>query len=192
MDSLFGLKGKDFVVVVAETTVNHSIFKLKTRHEKTISFNDRCVASFSGDHADRCNFGAYVRQNIAFSRFKNGRELTIDEIANFTRTNLAEALRKQPYQVNTLIGGVDKKGPQLYWLDYLGTMTEVNYGAHGHAAYFVSSILSNSLTPDIDQKGALEIIKTAIRELHTRFIVAQNNFSVKVIDKNGISVINLE
>ncbi len=107
MDSLFGLKGKDFVVVVAETTVNHSIFKLKTRHEKTISFNDRCVASFSGDHADRCNFGAYVRQNIAFSRFKNGRELTIDEIANFTRTNLAEALRKQPYQVNTLIDRLD-------------------------------------------------------------------------------------
>ena len=130
MDSLFGLRGKDYVLIVAESTVNHSIFKLKVEHDKTYTLNDKCIIAFSGDHADRSNFGPFLRQNIALSRFKNGRELTVNEIANFTRVKLAESLRKQPYQVHGLLGGLDRDGPQLYWIDYMGTMLEVPYGAH--------------------------------------------------------------
>lgn len=37
MDSLFALKGKDFVLVVSESTVLHSIFKL--RHDYDKSYN---------------------------------------------------------------------------------------------------------------------------------------------------------
>ena len=191
MDSIFGLKGRDYVFIVAESTVNHSIFKLKTKHDKTYTLNDRCIVAFAGDHADRCKFGSFIQQNVALCRFRNGFELTVNEIAHFARTKLSEALRKQPYQVNCLIGGYDKEGPQLYWIDYMGTITEVPYGAHGHAAYFVSSILSNYWTPDTDKQKALEIIRTAIKELRTRFIIAQDHFLVKLIDANGVSVVEL-
>jgi 20S proteasome subunit beta 4 len=39
----------------------------------------------------------------------------------FDSNTLAEALRKNPYQVNLLLGGYDeKKGPSLYYMDYMG------------------------------------------------------------------------
>ena len=35
------------------------------------------------------------------------------------------------------VGGI----PKLYWIDYLGTMAEVPYGAHGYGSYFALSLL---------------------------------------------------
>ena len=192
MDSVFGIRGKDFVIIVAETTINHSVFKLRTQFDKTIDLSKSCVAVFAGDHADRSNFGSFMKRNIDYSRFKNGIDLTVNETANFMRTKLAEALRKQPYQVHTLIGGVDKDGPQLFWIDYMGTLTEVPYGAHGYSAYFVSSVFSNFWKPDLDKAAALKLVELAIKELKARFIIAQDNFVVKIIDTNGISVVKLE
>ncbi len=49
----------------------------------------------------------------------------------FHRSEVAEALRKGPYQANSLIAGYDEDGPALYWLDYLGTLQRVTKGAHG-------------------------------------------------------------
>ena len=37
------------------------------------------------------------------------------------RSEISEALRKKPYQVNMLIGGYDRRGPSLFFLDYMGT-----------------------------------------------------------------------
>ena len=35
METIFAIKGKDFVLSVQESTVIHSIFKLKDKHDKT-------------------------------------------------------------------------------------------------------------------------------------------------------------
>ena len=45
--------------------------------------------------------------------------------------------------MNSLIAGCDETGPQLYWLDYIGTMTNMNFAAHGYASYFLWSIFDN-------------------------------------------------
>ena len=135
MDSLFALKGRDFVIVVEESTIMNQIWKLAMNQEKSIQLDTNILLAMAGEQSDRDTFGPFVQRNIQFFKFKNGTPLTVEETANFARTKLAEGLRKQPYQVSSLIAGVDNKGPQLFWLDYLGTLAEVPYGAHGYAAY---------------------------------------------------------
>lgn len=49
----------------------------------------------------------------------------------YFRTETAYNLRQSPYQVNSLIAGLDEDGPSLYWLDYLGTLLKTTRGAHG-------------------------------------------------------------
>ena len=70
----------------------------------------------------------------------------MDASAEYTRTELATALRKNPYQVNLLLAGYDEKdkSAKLYWMDYLGTLQQVAKGAHGYGAYFVNSVLDNN------------------------------------------------
>jgi 20S proteasome subunit beta 4 len=45
--------------------------------------------------------------------------------------------------VNLLLGGYDTStyAPHLYWMDYLGTLAEVPFAAHGYGSYFALSLL---------------------------------------------------
>ena len=44
--------------------------------------------------------------------------------------------------VNMLIAGHDETdGPSLYFMDYLASLQEVPYAAHGYGAYFTLSVL---------------------------------------------------
>ena len=59
--------------------------------------------------------------------------------------------------MNLLLAGIDpaeapvhapdapKGRPSLYWIDYLGTMAEVPFAAHGYGSYFVLSLLDRQV-----------------------------------------------
>ena len=87
-----------------------------------------------------------MTRNLKLNEFKQGHALTLEASAQFSRTLLAEALRRGPYQVNCLLGGFCEQDgvAKLYWMDYLGALQRVQKGAQGYAGYFVSSVLDNS------------------------------------------------
>ena len=106
---------------------------------------------------------------------------------------MAIALRKAPYQTNVLIGGYDliEKQAKLYWMDYLGTLQQVQKGAHGYAGYFVNSVLDNNYKQDMTLEEGIAAMRRCIVELRTRFIINQPNFIAKIVTKDGVQVINL-
>lgn len=58
-----------------------------------------------------------------------GLKMSTKAAANFTRNELAQALRKGPYQVDLLVAGVDDDGAHLYFMDYLASSEKVNKAA---------------------------------------------------------------
>ena len=145
MDSTFGICGKDFVIVACDTAVNRSIFTLKHDDDKIMQINKFKVMSCSGEQTDRYNFSNYIMRNLQLLEYRCGHEPDVESTAQFIRSEMAIALRKAPYQTNVLIGGYDliEKQAKLYWMDYLGTLQQVQKGAHGYAGYFVNSVLDN-------------------------------------------------
>ena len=66
------------------------------------------------------------------------------------RTETAQALRKSPYMVNSLVAGYDAdEGVSLYWLDYLGTLQRVTRGAQG---YFTISFIAERIYEILDMR----------------------------------------
>jgi len=64
------------------------------------------------------------------------------------------------------LSGYDKiNGAQLYWLDYLGTMQELNHCSHGYSSYFVSSIMGTMWRENLKLNETLDIIRYCIGEL---------------------------
>jgi 20S proteasome subunit beta 4 len=53
MDSVFGICGKDWVIVAADSGVNRSIFTLKHDEDKIMSLNSNKVLAASGEQTDR-------------------------------------------------------------------------------------------------------------------------------------------
>ncbi|ORY97931.1 nucleophile aminohydrolase [Syncephalastrum racemosum] len=194
MECLFGITGKDFTLLAADTTSARSIVVMKGNENKSRILNEHTVMLFTGEPGDTVNFAEYIQRNIQLYKIRNGMDLSPKAAANFTRRELADSLRsRHPYAVNMLLGGFDVKTntPQLYWVDYLGAMASLPYGAQGYGAYFCTSLMDRYHYADMDLEEAKELMRRCIQELKTRFIVNLPRFMVKVVDKDGIKDIEL-
>lgn len=186
MDSAIGICGEDFVVIGADMAQIRSIMVLKSDENKIVDIDSHKTLSLSGPNGDRVAFSEYIKKNIALYSLRHGSGLSTHAAANFTRKQLAEALRSDPYQVNLLLGGYDEEqGAALYYMDYLASMAKVPYAAQGYASFFVSGLLDRTCKPSMTLDEVKDIFRACIKELGKRFLVNAEHWSFKIVDKDG-------
>lgn len=192
MDCLLGIQGKDFVILAADCSQSRSVIIFKTDEDKILKLDGSKMMASAGPAGDRYHFSEFVQKNLHLHEMRTGISLDTKAIANWTRNELANALRRNPYQVNILIGGYDdKKGPSLYYMDYLASMHKMPIAAHGYGASFTLSIMDRYYHEDMTLEEGKELMRKCITELQLRFLVNMPNFSVKVADKDGCRDIEL-
>ncbi|ETV94015.1 hypothetical protein H310_12064 [Aphanomyces invadans] len=203
MESLFGIVGKDFVIVGADSKVARSILVYKDDEDKIQALDSHKVIAGSGPQADRVEFCEYIQKNLKLYQLTNGVTLNGHAAANFVRNELAQRLRKAPVQLNLLLGAFDAANPNvptadgsdgvpsLYWADYLGSLSKVNYGAQGYGAHFCLSILDREWRENLTLAEAKQILKHCNNELNERFLVRSGTWIYKMIDKDGVHDVQL-
>mmetsp|Transcript_3587 Transcript_3587/g.7251 ORF Transcript_3587/g.7251 Transcript_3587/m.7251 type:complete len:193 (-) Transcript_3587:81-659(-) len=192
MDILLGLVGKDYVMTVADRAQARSIVVFKHDEDKIFQLDSNILMATAGPQGDRANFAEYIQRNIQLYKYRNDLPLTTKGAANFTRTELATFLRKKPYQVNLLMAGYDKKvGPSLFYMDYLGSMHKMEFGAHGYGSYFCLSIFDRYFKKEMSLEQGKELMKKCIKELQTRFLINCPNFVCKIVTAEGTKEIEI-
>jgi len=188
MECVLGIKGTNFVIIATDNIAGRSIVSLKQDHDKTYQLSRRLLMAITGEGGDPVQFAEYIAKNIQLYRMRNGYDLSVKEAASFTRRNLADSIRSStPYMVNLLVGGYDDiDGTSLYYMDYLGSSAEVEYGIHGYGSFFSLSVLDRYYKPDLTVEEAIELVQKCLNEIATRFIVNLGGFRVKIIDANGV------
>ncbi|KAH8989630.1 nucleophile aminohydrolase [Lactarius hatsudake] len=164
-------------LIAADTTSARSIVKMKVDEDKIKTLSPHLLMAYSGESGDTIQFAEFVERNIRLYQIRNLYPLRPQSAASWIRRSLADSLRsRSPYTVNLLVGGYDsaEKLPQLYWIDYLGTMASVPFAAHGYGSYFALSLLDRYHNPE----GSLE---EGLRR----------NYVVKVVDKDGVREVKL-
>lgn len=154
---------------------------------QVIHFN--LVSILEGSHLIAVQFAEYIQANIQLYSMRNSTELNPYEVSSFVRTELAKSLRsRHPYTVNLLLGGYDSRTdkPQLYWIDYLASCTQVPYAAHGYAQYYCLSTLDKHHHPDISFEEGMKILRMCTDELRRRLPIDFKGVLVKVITKDGV------
>lgn len=189
MECLIGIKCDTFTILAHDNSAGRSILAMKQDQDKLFKLGDKLGMVTCGEAGDTVYFGEYIQKNIALYRMRNGYSLSPNAAANFTRSELAEFLRKHPYLVNLLMGGYDPETSKsaLYFMDYLGTLAEVPYGSHGYGSYFVLGILDRYHRPDMSQEEGEELLIKCIKEVQQRFFINLPSFSYYVIDEKGFS-----
>ncbi|KAF9677618.1 hypothetical protein SADUNF_Sadunf08G0126400 [Salix dunnii] len=205
MECVFGLVGSDFVIVVADASAVNSILVHKTNEDKIMKLDSHKLIAASGESGDRVQFTEYIQKNVALYHFRNGIPLTTAAAANFTRGELATALRKMgviyalignkdykllnaenPYMVNILLAGFDREtGPSLYYIDYIATLHKVDKGAFGYGSFFCLSMMDRHYHSGMSVEEAVELVDKCIMEIRSRLVVAPPNFVIKIIDRDG-------
>jgi len=72
MDSIFGIQGPDFVIVVCDGSVAHSILKIKDCEDKITKLDDHKILGISGEGADRNSFSEFIHKNLSLIRYRTG------------------------------------------------------------------------------------------------------------------------
>lgn len=80
--------------------------------------------------------------------------------------------------------------PHLYWLDELGSLQEIQYGAHGLGSNFCLSVLDQGFREDMTVEDASQLMQECFRQLRARFLInSPQPPCVKVVDAKGIRLI---
>ncbi|KAH9848047.1 N-terminal nucleophile aminohydrolase [Lenzites betulinus] len=194
MDISFALTGKGYVIVAADTTAARSIVKMKVDEDKIKVLSPHLLMAYSGEPGDTVQFSEYIERNIRLYQIRNTYALRPPSAASWIRRALADSLRsRRPYAVNLLVGGYDTSThtPHLYWVDYLGTMSEVPFAAHGYGAYFGLSLLDRYHDPEASLEEGLATLRRCLDEVAKRLVVNPEKYKVKVVDKDGVREIEI-
>ncbi len=162
---------------------------MKQDQDKLFKLDKNVGIVVCGEAGDTVYFGEYVQKNIALYRIRNGYSLSIESTAHFTRNELAESLRRRPFAVNLLLGGFDSNESKsyLYWMDYLGTLGTVPYGAQGYGSNFILGLLDRYHRSNMTEAEGVELLEKCIKEIQKRLIINLPSFSYYIIDSNGFS-----
>ncbi|GJE97585.1 20S proteasome subunit [Phanerochaete sordida] len=194
METAFGITGKGYVLIASDTTAVHSIVKVKTDVDKIKELSPFLLMATSGEPGDTVQFAEYIERNIRLYHIRNNFPLRPPSAASWIRRSLADSLRsRKPYSVNLLLGGYDVSTykPHLYWMDYLGTLAEVPFAAHGYGSYFTLSLLDKYHDPEATVEEGLATLKRCIDEVSKRLVVSPDRFKVKIVDKDGVREIEV-
>lgn len=87
-----------------------------------------------------------------------------------------------------IVGGYDhaNKKAELFFIDYLASISELPYCAHGYGGYFVLSTMDSRYRPDMPLEEGITLLKLCIQEISKRFLCNLPLFKVKIIDKDGV------
>lgn len=189
MECLIGIKCDSFVILAHDNFAGRSVLSMKQDQDKLFKLNEKLGMVVCGEAGDTVYFGEYIQKNIALYRIVNGYTLCPQSAASFTRNELAEFLRRNPFFVNLLIGGHDSATSKnhLYLMDYLGTMADIPYGAHGYGSYFVLGLLDRYHRSDMTREEGEELMIKCFKEIQKRFLINLPTFSYYIIDENGFS-----
>ncbi|PWN26211.1 putative multicatalytic endopeptidase complex chain PRE1 [Jaminaea rosea] len=194
MECQFGITGKGYTILASDQNAARSIVKMKGDQDKIMELTQHLAMAYNGESGDTTNFAEYIEANLKLYAIRHHIQLRPRAASAWIRTELANSLRsRHPYQVNLILGGYDlpTSTPALYWVDYLGTLAQVPYAAHGYGAFFCLSTLDRYHRPDMELDEGLELLKRCINELKTRFIVDLGTWKVKVVDRDGTREVTL-
>ncbi len=190
MESIIALEGRDFIVIAADVASARSVVVMKDDMDKITALDQTKLFAAAGTPGDVVKFREHVQRDVKLNNLRLGIPMSTAAVANFTRGELARFLRRSPYQCNVVLGGIDNGVPSLYTCDYLGTLTKLKFAAEGYAQYFVLSTMDRYWKKNLELEQALDVVRKCINEVQKRLVINQPRFAIKVVDKDGVRIID--
>ncbi|TDG46067.1 hypothetical protein AWZ03_007516 [Drosophila navojoa] len=188
MESLIGLKGKDYVVLAADTMMADAIFFLRDNCSKVRALSGNCMMGVIGNEGDTAKFADYIAARVSLYEIMNGYAMDTSAIIHIARQHLLSCLASRiKFVVAMLIGCFDtKKGYNLCLIDFQGASHFLNYSGLGVGHSISLSIFHTMWKPDLSIEDGLTIIRRCLKEVKTRLVINLRHFEIFVLDKHGV------
>lgn len=115
---------------------------------------------------------------------RRGEPVRVEALA----TLAGNVLRRQPMQVQVLLGGVDAEGPRVYTLDGAGSVLGDEYAAGGSGMQVAYGVLERGYDSGITSTDARALAARAIAAAGERDTASGNGLTLAVVTEGGVDL----
>lgn len=180
-----GVVCKDGVILSSEKRVTYGYMVMSKMGRKIFKITDTIGAACAGLVAD---MQILIRQVGAYCKLfelEHNRKITVRTTAK-TISNLLFQRRLFPYITQTIIGGIDDEGPNLYVLDPLGSLIPDKYATVGSGAEIAVGVLEAGYKEGLTLQEGRDLVFSAMKSALARDIASGDGIEILIISKDGI------
>jgi proteasome beta subunit len=183
--TVVGLTCSDGVVLAAEKRVSWGRMVMSRSGKKVFQITPRLGLAFAGLVSD---MQALTREATAYAnlyRLEHNRSITVRSMAKLI-SNILFNRRMMPLLMETVVGGVDAKGPALFSMDPVGSLIPDPFITAGSGAPIAMGLLEAQYTQEMDVEAGAELALSAIRSAVARDVVSGDGVDILLIRADGI------
>ncbi len=183
---------KDGVALASEKRVHFAGRVLSKTGKKVFKVTDWIGIACAGLISDFQILTSTIRAYTLLFSFERGRKISVKSTAKFM-SGVLYSRRWFPYFTDTLVGGIDDKGGQLFALDLIGSLIDDVYAAIGTGAQVAIGVLEEEYKENMSLEEGKQLLIKAIKSASERDPLSGNGIDVLLISQKGaeFSEINL-
>ncbi|MCD6490684.1 MAG: proteasome subunit beta [Candidatus Njordarchaeia archaeon] len=177
-----GVVFKNGVVLAADKRASAQTFIASKVAKKLHPISDRIVVSISGLVADAQVLVRWMQGELRKFSISRERQVLVSEAANLLALVLHTNFKKLlPFTVHFLIGGVDVRGPHIFFLDHAGGANEEKYMSTGSGSPIALGVLEANFKRNMTENQAIKLALKALRSAIRRDAATGDGIDLVVI-----------
>lgn len=186
-----GLVCDDGVVFATDTraTMGYEVASKKAR--KVYRITDSIAFTTAGGVADTQRLVDVMRVETGYYAMREGVPMDVGACARLV-ANVMNAYSFFPYLAHLLIGGVDARGPRLFFISMDGGLVEENMLATGSGSPVAYGVLETEFKDGMKVREALPLAVKAIKTAMKRDIATGNEVMAATITTKGYAELTPE
>lgn len=187
-----GITCKDGVVFASEQRATMGSLIAHKNTQKIFKIDNHIVATIAGSVGDAQSLMKYISAEVSLYQLRNNIQMSIDSAATLT-SNILHSARFAPYLVQTLLGGVDSKGPKIYSIDPSGGLIPDNFISTGSGSVFAYGVLEDRYSDNLTVDEGIDVAIRAIKSAMERDTYSGNGILVSIVTSdNGYKALTKE
>ena len=187
-----GITCKDGVVFASEQRATMGSLIAHKNTQKIFKIDNHIVATIAGSVGDAQSLMKYISAEVSLYQLRNNIQMSIDSAATLT-SNILHSARFAPYLVQTLLGGVDSKGPKIYSIDPSGGLIPDNFISTGSCSVFAYGVLEDRYSDNLTVDEGIDVAIRAIKSAMERDTYSGNGILVSIVTSdNGYKALTKE
>jgi len=180
-----GIRSIDGIVLATDRRVTSGFYIAHKHGKKIHKIDSHVAATIAGAVADAQNMVETLKAESALYKLEVGRPIRIRSLATLASTILFNS-RPNIYIVQMIIGGIDDEGPQIYTVDWFGTVTrEDKYIATGSGTPMALAVLESLYRENLGIEDTVSLAVKAVKAAMRLDPGSGEGIDVVVIDKKG-------
>ena len=180
-----GLVCKGGVILASEKRVTWGNMLTSRGGMKVFKLNNRIGLAFAGLMSDMQALTREVSAYAQLYELENNRPIGVKAMGKLV-SNMLFQRRMYPLLMETLVGGVDEEGVNLFSMDPVGSLIPDPFITAGTGAAIAMGVIEAEFKDDMSMKEGADLALKAIKAAVARDIASGDGVDMLIITKDGV------